>query len=58
VRKTTEILTKNKHDRSAAIHPEDVLDGIARGERAFAEGRVTAHPQARKRLGRWGGSFR
>ncbi len=30
-----------------------VLEGIARGEQAGAEGRVTSHVQARKRLGRW-----
>lgn len=30
-----------------------VLEGIARGERAFAEGRVVSHAQARKRLARW-----
>jgi prevent-host-death family protein len=30
-----------------------VLEGIARGERAFADGRVVAHREARKRLSRW-----
>lgn len=30
-----------------------VLEGIARGEQAIAEGRVTTHAQARKRLARW-----
>jgi prevent-host-death family protein len=30
-----------------------VLEGIARGELAFAEGRVVAHEDARKRLSRW-----
>lgn len=30
-----------------------ILEGIARGEQAIAEGRVTTHAQARKRLGRW-----
>lgn len=30
-----------------------LLEGIARGEQAVAEGRVTTHVQARKRLGRW-----
>lgn len=30
-----------------------VLEGIARGEQAVAEGRVTSHAQARKRLARW-----
>ena len=30
-----------------------VLEGIARGEQAVAEGRVAAHAQARKRLARW-----
>ena len=30
-----------------------VLEGIARGEQAIAEGRVATHAQARKRLHRW-----
>lgn len=30
-----------------------VLEGIARGEQAVAEGRMTSHAQARKRLARW-----
>lgn len=30
-----------------------VLEGIARGEQAIAEGRVASHAQAKKRLGRW-----
>ena len=30
-----------------------VLEGIARGEQAIAEGRVKTHAQARKRLARW-----
>lgn len=31
----------------------NVLEGIARGEQAVAEGRVATHAQARKRLARW-----
>ena len=30
-----------------------ILEGIARGEQALAEGRVTTHAQAKKRLARW-----
>ena len=30
-----------------------VLEGIARGERAFAEGRVVSSAQARRRLRKW-----
>lgn len=30
-----------------------ILEGIARGERAVAEGRVASHAQAKKRLARW-----
>jgi prevent-host-death family protein len=30
-----------------------VLEGIARGELAFAEGRMVTHEDARKRLSRW-----
>lgn len=30
-----------------------ILEGIARGEQALAEGRVVTHAQAKKRLARW-----
>lgn len=30
-----------------------VLEGIARGEMALAEGRVVSHDEAKARLGRW-----
>jgi prevent-host-death family protein len=30
-----------------------VLEGIARGEQAIAEGRVASHAQAKARLARW-----
>jgi len=30
-----------------------VLEGIARGEMAVAEGRVVTHAQAKSRMGRW-----
>lgn len=30
-----------------------VLEGIARGEQAIAEGRLATHAQAKKRLARW-----
>jgi prevent-host-death family protein len=30
-----------------------LLEGIARGERAFGEGRVVSHAAAKKRLSRW-----
>lgn len=30
-----------------------ILEGIARGEQAVAEGRVATHSQAKKRLARW-----
>jgi len=30
-----------------------VLEGIARGEQAVAEGRVVSHAQAKQRLARW-----
>ncbi|MBG9792082.1 prevent-host-death protein [Paenibacillus dendritiformis] len=30
-----------------------VLEGIARGEQAIAEGRAATHAQAKKRLARW-----
>jgi prevent-host-death family protein len=30
-----------------------ILQGVARGERAFAEGRVVSHKNAKKRLSKW-----
>ena len=30
-----------------------VLEGIARGEQAIAEGRIVTHTQAKKRFARW-----
>lgn len=30
-----------------------LLEGIARGEKAFQEGRVVSHQDAKKRLSRW-----
>jgi prevent-host-death family protein len=30
-----------------------ILEGIARGERAFSEGRLVSHDEAKRRLGRW-----
>ena len=53
-----------EHGRAAAVLMDvesyqallqrlDLLEGIARGERAFAEGRVVSHDQAQKRLGKW-----
>ncbi len=31
----------------------EILEGIARGERALTEGRVVSHAKAKKRLSRW-----
>jgi prevent-host-death family protein len=31
----------------------NILEGIARGEQAIAEGRAVSHGQAKKRLARW-----
>ena len=31
----------------------ELLEGIARGEKAFQEGRVVSHQEAKKRLSRW-----
>ena len=31
----------------------DLLEGIARGERAIEEGRTATHAQAKKRMARW-----
>lgn len=38
----------------AAMHRKlELLEGIARGEKAFQEGRVVSHQDAKKRLSRW-----
>ncbi len=37
----------------AMLRKLELLEGIARGERAVAEGRVVSHRDARKRLERW-----
>ena len=53
-----------EHGRSAAVLLDvdsydgmvrrlEILDGIARGERALAEGRVVSHTRATRRLSRW-----
>lgn len=53
-----------EHGRAAAVLMDvesyqtllrrlDLLEGLARGERAFAEGRVVSHGEATKRLERW-----
>ena len=61
---TREPVVITEHGRSAAVLLDvetwdelrrrvALLEGIARGERAFAEGRVVSHATARKRLRRW-----
>jgi prevent-host-death family protein len=58
-----------EHGRSAAVLLDvdsygallrrlEILEGIARGERAYFEGRVVPHGEAKKRLGRWLGAER
>jgi prevent-host-death family protein len=58
-----------EHGRSAAVLVDvetyeelsrrlALLEGIARGERAFTEGRTVSHAQAKRRLGRWLGQSR
>jgi len=53
-----------EHGRSAAVLLDvesydallrrlEILEGIARGERAFTEGRVVSHKNAKKRMRRW-----
>jgi prevent-host-death family protein len=58
-----------EHGRSAAVLLDidsygallrrlEILEGIARGERAFSEGRVVTQGEAKKRLSRWLGAAR
>jgi hypothetical protein len=44
-RRATEIIAQLKADRVPVL-----LEGIARGERAFSDGRVVSHAEAKKRL--------
>jgi prevent-host-death family protein len=37
-----------------ALHERlELLEGIARGERAVEQGRIVSHPEAKKRMARW-----
>jgi prevent-host-death family protein len=41
-------------DTFAAMRKKlELLEGIARGEKAFQEGRIVTHSDAKKRLSRW-----
>jgi prevent-host-death family protein len=62
-------VTITQHGRSAAVlldvetydeltHRLALLEGITRGERAFAEGRLVSHASAKKRLQKWLGRKR
>ena len=64
LRESRETVVITEHGRSAAVLLDvetydrmtarlALLEGIARGERAFAEGRIVAHKEAKRRLGRW-----
>ena len=43
----------DSEDYEALMARLDVLEAVARGERAFAEDRVASDAQARRRLSRW-----
>jgi prevent-host-death family protein len=56
------LITQRGLPRAYLVHVESyelqlekltVLEGIARGEMAIAEGRTMSHAQAGKRLGKW-----
>ena len=64
LQRSREPIVITEHGRSAAVLMDmetfdrlnqrlALLEGITRGERAFAEGRVVAHKDAKRRLGRW-----
>ena len=64
LQRSHETVVITEHGRSAAVLLDvetfdrlndrlALLEGIARGERAFAEGRVASHKEAKRRLGRW-----
>ena len=40
-------------DEQLADVARELLDGIARGERAVADGRTLDHAEARRRMSRW-----
>ena len=64
LQQSREPIVITEHGRSAAVLVDvetfdrlqdrlALLEGITRGERAFAEGRVVSHEEAKRRLRRW-----
>jgi prevent-host-death family protein len=64
LQRSREPIVITEHGRSAAVLLDvetfdelqnrlELLEGITRGERALAEGRVVSHKEAKRRLGRW-----
>jgi prevent-host-death family protein len=55
-RSTAVLLDIESYD--SLLHRLSILEGIARGERTHAEGRVVSHAEVRRRLARWLGAQR
>ncbi|HEY7958094.1 MAG TPA: type II toxin-antitoxin system Phd/YefM family antitoxin [Polyangia bacterium] len=64
LQRSREPVVITEHGRSAAVLVDmetfgrlqnrlALLEGITRGERAFSEGRVVSHAEAKRRLRRW-----
>lgn len=52
--KTKRLNTRKRHATSELLQQRiAVLEGIARGEMAVAEGRVVTHAEAKVRMARW-----
>lgn len=53
-RKAAKLLSKVLRDREPILQRGlSIIEGIARGEMAIAEGRLVSHAQAKQRMARW-----
>ena len=53
-RKAAKLLSNVQHGRAPILQRSvSIIEGIARGEMAIAEGRLVSHAQAKQRMARW-----
>ena len=53
-RKAAKLLSNVQHDREPISQRSlSIIESIARGEMAIAEGRLVPHAQAKQRMARW-----
>ena len=52
--KAAKLLSNLQHNREPILQPSlSIIEGIARGEVAIAEGRLVSHAHAKQRMARW-----